>query len=61
MLSRPSPSASPPSNPARTPPMADAKNHKPNFVQHIFLEHIVKKLKVQLEIKLTHPMFEEGK
>ena len=31
MLSRPSPNASPPSRPASTPPIDEAKNHRPNI------------------------------
>ena len=37
MLSSPSPSASPPSKPASTPPIADARNHKPNIWPTYFL------------------------
>ena len=37
MLSSPSPNASPPSRPAKTPPIADAKNHSPNICPTYFL------------------------
>ena len=37
ILSRPESSASPPSSPANTPPIADAKNHKPNIWPMYFL------------------------